>query len=337
MRPLETVDAQWLIQQPFTRPAWIIEDLVTVGLTLLVGAPKAGKSWMSLKIALCVSMGQPFWGLQTLPCDVLYLSLEDTPERVQQRLWKLTDEASPRLHIGNAAGKVNDDLISQLEGFFEAYPETKLVIIDTLQMIRKGAGDVSYAADYADMSALKKFADSHGAAILCVHHNRKMGDQDVFNTVSGTNGITGAADCTMVLSNLNRASKHATLSVTGRDVDFQEYKVKLTDCVWELIEKTSKEELEERDVPDDVLRTLDFMMTRPVEWKGTTTELFNVVGIDGVSVPAYGKHLAQHKDFMAERGILFDRVHMREGNILTLRRAEADRDGCEGCDGKFAS
>ncbi len=137
---------------------------------------------------------------------------------------------------------------------------------------------MSYAADYADMSAPKKFADAHGTAILCVHHNRKMDDQDVFNTVSGTNGITGAADCTMVLSNLNRASKHATLSVTGRDVEFQEYKVKLTDCVWELIEKTSKEELEERDVPDDVLRTLDFMMTQPVEWKGTTTELFNAVG-----------------------------------------------------------
>ena len=80
---------------------------------------------MSLKIALRVSMGQPFWGLQMLPCDVLYLSLKDTPERVQQRPWKLTDEASPRLHIGNAAGKVNDDPISQLEDFFEAYPDRR--------------------------------------------------------------------------------------------------------------------------------------------------------------------------------------------------------------------
>lgn len=35
----------------------------------------------------------------------------------------------------------------------------------------------------------------------------------------------------------------------------------MNDCEWELIEKTSKEELEEREVPDDVLRVLDFMMT----------------------------------------------------------------------------
>ena len=51
MRDLATVDAQWLIQQPFISPSWVIEDLLTAGLSLLVGSPKAGKSWMALKMA----------------------------------------------------------------------------------------------------------------------------------------------------------------------------------------------------------------------------------------------------------------------------------------------
>lgn len=115
-----------------------------------------------------------------------------------------------------------------------------------------------------------------------------------------------------MFSNLNCASGRAAPSAIGRDVELQECKVKPIDCVWELIERVSKEELEERDVSDDVLRTSYFTMTRPEEWKGATTELFNTVGVDGVSVPTCGKRLARHKDFMAERGILFDRLHMRE-------------------------
>lgn len=210
--------------------------------------------------------------------------LEDTKSRVQQRLWKLTDEASPRLHIATSASKIGGDLISQLREFVAGNPETCLIIIDTLQMVRSVSKDSAYAADYGDMNALKKFADKNGLAILCIHHNRKMGDSDVFNTVSGTNGITGAADCTMVLNNLNRSAHRAMLSVTGRDVD----KIRMNDCEWELIEKISKEELEEREVLDDVLRVLAFMMTRPVEWKGTTTELYTQLSLDNIEVARYG-------------------------------------------------
>lgn len=322
MRDLATVDAQWLIQQPFTSPSWVIEGLLTAGLSLLVGSPKAGKSWMALKMALCVSTGAPFWDLQTNASDVLYLCLEDTKSRIQQRLWKLPDEASPRLHIATSASKIGDDLISQLREFVTSNPETRLIIIDTLQTVRSISEDSAYAAGYSDMNALKKFADKNGLAILRIHHNRKMGDSDVFNTVSGANGITGAADCTMVLNNLNRSAHRATLFVTGRDVEFQEYKIRMNDCEWELIEKTSEEEFGECEVPDDVLRVLDFMMTRPVEWKGTTTELYTQLNLDSISVAAFGKHLAQNCDFMAGRGIVFSRIRTREGSILSLSKAE---------------
>ena len=96
----------------------------------------------------------------------------------------------------------------------------------------------------------------------------------------------------------------------------------MNDCEWELIEKTSEEELEEREVPDDVLRVLDFMMTRPVEWKGTTTELYTQLNLDSISAPVFGKHLAQTCDFMAGRGIVFSRIRTREGSILSLSKAE---------------
>ena len=152
-----------------------------------------------------------------------------------------------------------------------------LVIIDTFQMVREPSRDSAYAADYADLSPLKRLADDSGIAVVVVHHTRKMGDADVFNTVSGTTGITGCADSTMVLSNVNRADGNATLSIAGRDREFIELKVRFRQCRWNLIEVTSQEELEERDVPDDVLRTLDYMAGRLGQWQGTSTDLLEAV------------------------------------------------------------
>ena len=51
------------------------------------------------------------------------------------------------------------------------------------------------------------------------------------NTVSGTNEITGSLDSTQVLSRPNRDAADATLSVTERDVQFQELKLRLKDCI----------------------------------------------------------------------------------------------------------
>lgn len=55
------------------------------------------------------------------------------------------------------------------------------------------------------------------------------------------------------------------MTVAGRDIEFQEFKLRFKDCRWELVEKTSVEELEGRDVPDFVLRVIDFMASQPCQ------------------------------------------------------------------------
>ena len=247
--PLRTFDANWLIQQPRRKPAWVVEDLIPAGLHLLTGAPKIGKSWLVLDLALAVSEGRPFWGYATRRCGVLYLALEDTPSRLQGRIWHLSETASECLYFALDSKSIADGLVVQLDDFAQSHEGTGLVIVDTLQKVRAPSRDSAYAADYGDVGALKGFADENGLAVLAVHHTRKMGDDDVFNTVSGTTGITGSADSTFVLAKQSRSSDYATLSVTGRDVEFQELKLRFNDCSWELIEKTSAEELTEYYAP----------------------------------------------------------------------------------------
>lgn len=268
--------AQELLEEPITEADWVIEDLLPVGAHILAGAPKIGKSWMVLAMGLAVSMGTPFWDYAVCQGSVLYLCLEDTYARVKKRLWKLTDEANDRFYLANSAATIKDSLVEQIDYFVITHPDLKLVFIDTFQKVRSPTCDSIYAADYGDFLALKAVADKHSLAMMVVHHTRKMADEDIMNTVSGSSGITGSADSIWVLKRASRGVGDATLTITGRDIEFRELKLALRDCRWNLIERTSEEELEEREIPDCVLKVVEFMNAKIAEDDEIHTKLISV-------------------------------------------------------------
>ena len=333
MLKLSARTAQELLEEPITEADWVIEDLLPVGAHILAGAPKIGKSWMVLAMGLAVSMGQPFWDYTVCQGTVLYLCLEDTYARLKKRLWKLTDKANDSFYLANSAATIRDGLAEQIEYFVITHPDLKLVFIDTFQKVRSPSGDSIYAADYGDFSALKAVADKHSLAMMVVHHTRKMADEDIMNTVSGSSGITGSADSIWVLKRASRGIGDATLTVTGRDVEFRELKLALRDCRWSLIERTSEEELEERNVPDCVLRVIEFMITAADEmWRGSVGELIEAAAVEDVTTATFGKFLAQHSAFMRLRGVAYSKKHTSTGQIVTLEKVSHEgSEGDEGC------
>lgn len=320
--PLATRDAQDLIESPMPRATWIIEGLIAFGLILLCGSPKVGKSWFALQLAICVSTGMPFLEHATAKCEVLFLCLEDTFSRIQQRLFHLVDEAEPTLHFAISAEKIKEGLFDQLDAFLAEHPNTKLIIIDTLQLVRQPTTQSSvYASDYTDVGSLKAFADEHNIAIVAVHHTRKMNDtSNVFNMISGSNGLMGAADTTMVLNKSNYFDGKATLSVTGRDVDMAEFKLSFENCHWSLIEQTSLEELREREIPGCVLSIIDFMAARAGNWEGTSSALLIEASIEDTSPNALPKYLNEHRDYLEERGVRYARKKTSSARLILLSK-----------------
>lgn len=67
------------------------------------------------------------------------------------------------------------------------------------------------------MTRLKRFSDKHYVCLLVVHHTRKQGAEDCFDTISGTNGLMGAADGAFILQKEKRTDNKAVLDVVGRD------------------------------------------------------------------------------------------------------------------------
>ena len=185
MNLLKTVDGAALMSQPLQPVRFVVDTLLSQGLHILAGSPKVGKSWLALWLAVTVAKGEPVWSLATRQGTTLYLCLEDSMLRIQNRLFEITEDAPDNVHFCTECATIGQGLEEQVEAFLAEHPDTVLVIIDTLQMVRP-VHDATYANDYRDLSVLKRLADRHGIAILLIHHLRKEKAEDVFHRISGT-------------------------------------------------------------------------------------------------------------------------------------------------------
>ena len=231
---LNTIDGAFLMSQPLRPPNFVVDTLLSQGLHILAGSPKVGKSWLALWLAVTVAKGEPVWGMRVKRGTTLYLCLEDSVLRIQNRLFEITEDAPDSVHFCTECAPIGQGLEEQVDAFVAAYPDTVLVIIDTLQMIRP-VHDATYANDYRDLSVLKRLADKHGIAILLIHHLRKEKADDVFHRISGTTAISGAVDSSFTLVEEKRGSGKAKLSCVGRDIEYRELELQRGSekmCMW---------------------------------------------------------------------------------------------------------
>ena len=228
---LPTISMSELYQNVYQGRPPIIDGLLYPGTYLFAGAPKVGKSFLMAQLAYHVSMGLPLWGYPVHKGTVLYLALEDDHRRLQGRLYRMFGmDGTNDLLFAIYAKQLGLGLEEQLKKFVRQHPDTKLIIIDTLQKVREVGGDkYSYANDYEVVGKLKRFADDCGICLLLVHHTRKQQADDKFDMISGTNGLLGAADGAFLLQKEKRTDGSAILDVAGRDQQDQRLAAQFSD------------------------------------------------------------------------------------------------------------
>lgn len=323
MKRLETIDGETLMSRPLQPLNFVVDTLISQGLHILAGSPKVGKSWLALWLAVTVAKGELVWGMRVKQGTTLYLCLEDSQLRIQNRLFDVTEEAPANVHFCTESQILGNGLTEQLEQFLREHPDTSLIIIDTLQMIRGANYDNTYANDYRDLSALKQFADSHGIAILLIHHLRKEKADDVFNRISGTTAISGAVDSSFTLVEERRGSGKARLSCIGRDIEYRELKLsRNADNVWEVTEDSYQQpELLE----DRVVFLLSALLQESSQFIGTPTELANKIdpdGSDGITPKKVGRQILQSVEALCGAGITATVRRSNGKRLIELRRAD---------------
>ena len=317
---LHTVSMTELYQTTYKSRPPIIDGLLYAGAYILAGAPKIGKSFLVAQIAYHVSTGEKLWEYEVHQGTVLYLALEDDYQRIQSRMFMMYGvEDSDKLHFATAANKIGNGLDEQLEFFVREHPDTKLIVIDTMQKIREVGGEAySYASDYEIIGRLKQFADKYGICVLIVHHTRKQPAGDSFEMISGTTGLLGCADGSLLMQKKKRTALEATIDVVGRDQQDQIlYLSKDPNTqIWNL-DRTETEL--HREPPDPTLEAVARLVTsEQPEWTGSPSELAEALDT-GMAANALTKYLnikcGRLKD---ECGISYENKAKHSGRRVTL-------------------
>lgn len=224
-RPSGIITASQLQRASFRPPLLVVPPFIAEGVTLLAGKPKLGKSWLMLDIARAVASGTSVLGsCSVAKGQVLGLFLEDSERRLQVRLRKIYDGApkwSSDFHLTTQWPRLDEGGLDEIDKWCRQVPNPKLIAIDTLAKIRPSTGSrkSQYEMDYESLTGLHGIAHAHQIAIVVVHHTRKAAADDVFDTVSGTLGLTGSADSILILS--KRYGK-VVLNARGRDIEDSE-------------------------------------------------------------------------------------------------------------------
>jgi hypothetical protein len=211
-----------LMAEKFPEPRWAVPGVIPQGLTLLAGAPKLGKSWLAMNLGVAIASGGMALGsIRVDEGDVLYLALEDNGRRLQSRLRMVLqgDTAPARLTLATECPTLHDGGRERITGWLDAHPDARLVVVDVFARMRgtTARGADKYEADYRSVADLKAIADLYDVAMILVHHTRKTEADDYLDSVSGSQGLAGAADGVAILAR-SRGAAAAVLKITGRDV-----------------------------------------------------------------------------------------------------------------------
>jgi AAA domain len=250
----------------YTVPGYIVE-----GVTILAGKPKVGKSWLLLGTAIAVASGTKTLNESCIQGDVLYCALEDNPRRLKSRMKKLLGGLNQpwpkRLDFWTRMPRLGDGGLEKLKEWIVQAKRPRLISLDTLAKVKaraKKEQQSAYDADYDAISDLRDFAGKYGVAIILAHHLRKLDADDPFDTVSGTLGLTGAADSILVLK---RGQGQVVLYGKGRDLPDFEKAVEFDKerCTWTVKGDAKTVQVsEQRQAVIDAMRRVGGVLTPKV-------------------------------------------------------------------------
>ena len=227
----QAITSRELIRLDLPPVQWLVDRILTVGLSIIGAPPKSYKSYMALQLCYSIASGGEFLGFQCHKKEALYLDLESGLQRPKVRLLQMfgKEAAIDGLHILTAKDgirRIEDGFEEQVRDQLKQHPNIGFICVDVFQRI-KAAGKKNqnaYESDYAGLEVLKRLAEELNLGIMLIHHTRKAKDGDIFNQLAGSTAIFGAMDCSLMVEKV-RGSDEATLHITGRDIESRELKI----------------------------------------------------------------------------------------------------------------
>jgi hypothetical protein len=211
-RQVTAQSARDLMAKEIAPVRWAVPNLFAEGLDILAGKPKKGKSTLALQVCKAVAeeRGIVLGQIEVTHGEALYLALEDNERRMQRRLEPMLrrdKDGAPivpeHLYFRYEWPRLDAGGIEAFDLWIKQHPNTRIICIDTYAKVRSRAASkvaTLYESDYESVAPLQHWAiQNHVAVVLIVHLRKSAAADDVIDEISGSTGLTGAADNLIVM------------------------------------------------------------------------------------------------------------------------------------------
>jgi hypothetical protein len=272
-------------------PPEILAGLLHQGCRMSVeGSSKAGKTWSLINLALCVASGQPWLGVETFRCKVLYMDFELKPWFGTFRLTEVGKalpvplERADNLVYWPLRGSCYDFdvLLSDLVISGESQ-DYGLIIVDPYYKAAAGIDENSAGDVLQILSKIEQFSEKTGAAFVYAHHFSKgnKADVDAMDRASGSGVFSRDPDSKVMLTN-HQEEDCLTMEAKQRNCAPLENRV----VEWDFPAFKIRDDLD----PDDLLTISASKMKKAQE-----TNIFDLLPVIGEILRSNWEEIAREK------------------------------------------
>lgn len=194
--------------------SWLWPGRIPLGrISLLVGRPGEGKSFLTTDIAARVTRGRRWPDGGICPRgSVLLIAAEDDPGDTIRPRCDAHGADAAKIHVLSGVqrtgeGGENKEVaftlshLRAMEGAMQSLPDLRLIVIDPIGSYLGGKADAHRDNEVRSILApVAKLAERCGAAVLIVAHRRKSGGGTADETALGSRAFTGIARAVWHLS-----------------------------------------------------------------------------------------------------------------------------------------
>lgn len=210
--------------------SWLWPNRIPLGrITLVVGRPGEGKSFLTTCMGAHVTTGTPWPDEQACPTgSVIFICAEDDPgDTIRPRLDAHGADCR-KVHLLTMTARVVADGttrarmftlsdISEFEKALKTHPDCRLVVIDPIGSFLGGDMDAHRDNECrAVLAPVAQLAEKYGVAVVMVAHRRKSNGTSADDLVLGSRAFTGIARAVWHLSR-DPANKDRRLLLPGKN------------------------------------------------------------------------------------------------------------------------
>ena len=185
----------------FKAPEWLIDGMLEANtFSVCFGSPAAGKTFLTLDMALCIATGKNFHSHAVRKGPVFYIAGEGHNGFARRAAaWSKENGISlkgvPFFKSSRSIVLTDDESVSELmdvvDSMVQQYGEPQLIVVDTLARSMGAADENSTKEMGAAIRAVDEIRDSYECTVLAVHHTGHSNK----DRARGSSALLGAVDC----------------------------------------------------------------------------------------------------------------------------------------------